>query len=114
MAPQPHDGLPNNPKGYPMNLTLPDWLLIAGASWTVLACVVAVPIGRAMKHADARAADRTAAVHINWMPVLPPVPPTRSELAWLRDQPAEILAGEDLRMRFNDVINSARRAEANQ
>ncbi len=43
--------------------------------------------------------------------VLPPVPATRSELAWVRDQPVTVLRGTDLRMRFDDVIDSTRRAE---
>lgn len=45
--------------------------------------------------------------------LLPPVPPTRSELAWLREQDVKALRGVDLRARFDDVIDSTRRAEEN-
>lgn len=48
---------------------------------------------------------------VNRISGLPLVPPTRSELAWLREQPGELLRGPDLRFRFDDVIDSARRAE---
>jgi hypothetical protein len=87
------------------------WICVVVGSWTVLACVVALPIGKAMSRADRKQYPPEVPERVNWLPVLPAVPPTRSELAYLRDQPAEILTGDDLRLRFEDVINSARRAE---
>lgn len=81
-----------------MNLTLPDWLLIAGASWAVLACVVAVPIGRSMKHADAR----DAAEHVNWIPILPPVP--QPESRWLDAWPTNASETGEMRLRFDQIV----------
>ena len=83
------------------------WVGIVAASWLILACVVSVPVGRAIRGPQQQP-EPVAVIR-----VLPPVPPTRSELAWLREQPAELLRGVDLRARFDDVIDSARRAEEN-
>ena len=84
-------------------MNLAGLLTAAAGAWIAASAVVAVPIGKAMSKAD-RQTDPEFEV-VNWLPFLPPVPPSRSELAWLRDQPGEVLVGQDLRWRFDDVVS---------
>lgn len=78
-------------------------------SWTVVGFVVAVPVGRAIRRAD-EACERgrqyppPVAERITVIRELPEVPPTRTELAWLADQPAESLRGTALRWKFEQVV----------
>lgn len=80
------------------------WFVVSGltaAAWSTVA-------GRIKRRRATPPPPADDTVISDWRPE---VPPTRSELAWLRDQPVEILRGSDLRARFDDVIDSARRAE---
>lgn len=89
-----------------MHITLNQWLLIAGASWTILACVVALPIGRAM----AKAGATEAAEHVNWLPFLPPVPPSPRQWdeAWLDIWPVAASDDEETRLRFDQIVAAER------
>jgi hypothetical protein len=81
-----------------MNLSLNEWLLIASASWIILACVVAVPIGRAMNKAEAV----EAAEEVNWLPFLPPVPLPDSQ--WLDAWPTDASDTGEMRLRFDQIV----------
>lgn len=76
--------------------------LIPLAAWLVLGVAVAVAMGKGIHLAD----NELEPEDVRWMPTLPPVPPTRSELAWLASQPADVLADGSIEMawKFDAVV----------
>lgn len=91
-------------------------------SWTIAAILCAPTIGRAIARNHADDEPEQSEEQVDWIPGLPPVPPpaerinpmpylpvvppTRTELAWLAAQPAEVLTGVALHWRFNQVITA--------
>ena len=93
-------------------MTLPGFLTAAAASWTILSCLVAVPIGRAMRRADdAQRVQYPPPVPptVNWLPLLPPVPPparSADDAAWLSVWPSALDDDELTDLEFVSLIAS--------
>ena len=80
-------------------MSLPGFLTAAAASWTILSCLVAVPIGRAMRRAD-------DAQRVQYPPPVPPPARREPDAAWLSVWPSVVDDDELTDLEFVSLIAS--------
>lgn len=84
-------------------MPLLDFLATASAAWAILACLGGFSWAFAATRLKLR--NRRTADVVNWMPVLPPVPPARYEINddWLALLPVDVLSDDEVTRRFNQM-----------
>jgi len=90
-------------------MTAWDYIAAGTGSWLVLGSLGATVPHRLRRHRKPVA----QAEHVNWLPVLPPVPPSprRRESSWLDNVPSDCLVDADplLHNRFWDIVDAETR-----